>query len=133
MKSLSFILMLGGLLACKKNDASPSQIFDLVYQQPTTIAASGPVQATFTTINDSRCPSDVVCITGGTMAVTVTFSGAGPSQSARLGYDRSYALDSALVTLHSQAYWLRLLAVNPYPSTKNGSLPRTATLRLRPQ
>ncbi|MEJ7663206.1 MAG: hypothetical protein WKG07_28530 [Hymenobacter sp.] len=66
------------------------------------------------------------------MAVTVTFTGAGPDQTARLGYDRSYTLDSVLVTLNQQAYWLRLLAVNPYPSIKNGSETRTATLRLRP-
>jgi len=38
-----------------------------------------------------------------------------------------------LVTLNNQAYWLRLLAVNPYPSTKSVSQPKTATLRLRPQ
>ncbi|AMR28423.1 hypothetical protein A0257_15870 [Hymenobacter psoromatis] len=133
MKAIPFVLALSGLLACKKNDASPAQSFDLVYQQPTTITASGPVQATLTTINESRCPSDVVCITGGTVAVTVTFTGAGPDQTARLGYDRSYARDSVLVTLNRQAYWLRLLAVTPYPSTKNASQPRTATLQLRPQ
>lgn len=127
--------MLSGLVACKKEGASPAQSFDLVYQQPTTITASGPAQATLTAINESRCPSDVVCITGGTVAVTVTvtFSGAGPDRTARLGYDRSYTRDSVLVTLNSQAYWLRLLAVNPYPSTQNASLPKTATLRLRPQ
>jgi len=133
MKVLPFILVFSGLLACKKNDAGPTQSFDLVYQQSTTITASGPVQATLTTINESRCPSDVVCITGGTVAVTVTFTGAGPAQTARLGYDRSYTRDSVLVTLNSQAYWLRLLAVNPYPSTKSASQPKTATLRLRPQ
>lgn len=105
----------------------------MVYQQPATIVAGGSVQAMFTTINDSRCPSDVVCGVAGTLAVTVTFVGAGPTQTARLGYDRSYTRDSALVTLNNQAYWLRLLAVNPYPSTKNGNLPKTATLRLRPQ
>ncbi|TDN38993.1 hypothetical protein A8B98_21065 [Hymenobacter sp. UV11] len=121
------------MLACKKEAPSPAPTFELVYQQPATIQASGAVQATLTVINESRCPSDVVCITGGTVAVTVTFTGAGPDQTARLGYDRSYTRDSVLVTLHSQAYWLRLLAVNPYPSTQNASQVRTATLRLRPQ
>jgi hypothetical protein len=133
MKALSFTLVFSSLLACKKDDANPTQNFELVYHKPTTIAASGPVQATLTTINDSRCPSDLVCITGGTVAVTVTFTNAGPDQTARLGYDRSYTRDSVLVTLNRQAYWLRLLAVNPYPSTTNASQVRTATLRLRPQ
>ncbi len=132
MKALPFILTLSGLLACKKNDASPVQSFDLVYQQPTTITASGPAQATLTVVNESRCPSDLNCITGGTVAVTVTFTGAGPDQTARLGYDRSYTRDSVLVTLNRQAYWLRLLAVNPYPSAKTRSQPKIATLRLRP-
>ncbi len=85
MKALPFALLLSGLLACKKEDASPAQRFDLVYQQPTSITASGPMQATLTTVNDSRCPSDVICITGGTVAVTATFTGADPAQTARLG------------------------------------------------
>ena len=132
MKALPFVLVLSGLLACKKEDASPVQNFDLVYQQPTTITASGPALVTLTVINESRCPSDVVCITSGTVAVTVTFTGAGPDQTARLGYDRSYTRDSVLVTLNRQAYWLRLLAVNPYPSAKTRNQPKIATLRLRP-
>ncbi len=131
---MRYLLLLCGCLgACKKNAPGAAQTFDLVYQQPTTLTVGGAVQATLTAVSESRCPSDVVCITGGTVAVTVTFTGAGPDQTARLGYDHSYTRDSLLVTLNRQAYWLRLLAVNSYPSTKNGSQPKTATLHLRPQ
>lgn len=132
MKAMYFVLLAGGLGACKKDAASPAQTFDLVYQQPATVVAGGPVEAVLTAVSESRCPSDLTCITGGTVAVTVTLAEAGRAQTVRLGYDRSYTRDSAQVTLHGHAYWLRLLDVAPYPSTKNGNLPKTATLRLRP-
>lgn len=132
MKTPSIILLLSGLLACQKEVASPSQTFDLPYQQPVTIAASGAAQATLVSINDSRCPSDVVCIWGGTIAATVTLADGAATQTVRLGYDRSYTRDSAQVTLHNQTYWLRLLGAQPYPSTKNVGQPKTATFRLHP-
>jgi hypothetical protein len=133
MKAIYLALLAGGLGACKKDAASPAQTFDLVYQQPNTVVAGGPVEAALTAVSESRCPSDLTCITGGTVAVTVTLAETGRAQTVRLGYDRSYTQDSAQVTLHGQAYWLRLLDVAPYPTSKNGNLPKTAKLRLRPQ
>lgn len=56
-----FLLMSGGLLACRKA-AGPNQNLTLVYRQPTTTAANGAVQATLTAVNDSRCPSGAQCI-----------------------------------------------------------------------
>jgi len=134
MKRAFLGLLAGGLLSCGKTTIQTGQVVALVPKQPTTLALGGigTVEATLTDLNDSRCPSDVVCIWAGTIAATVTLANGGTAQTVRLGYQKSYALDSANVTLHHQSYWVRLLDATPYPSTKNGSQLRTATLRLRP-
>lgn len=134
MKLLSpSLLFCSSLLACKKDSPSPAHLFELVPKQPATLAIGGAVRATLTELNDSRCPSDVVCIWGGTIAATVELTDGNATQTVRLGYQKPYSVDSAAVVLASQSYWLRLLDAKPYPSTKNGSLPRSAFFRLRPR
>ncbi|TVT41628.1 hypothetical protein FNT36_09350 [Hymenobacter setariae] len=127
-------LLACGLLACSKTTLQMGQLVTLVPKQPTTLALGGigTAEATLIDLNDSRCPSDVTCVWAGTLAATVTVVGDGPAQTVRLGYQKSYVLDSAIVTLHAQSYWVRLLDATPYPSTKNAGLLRTVTLRLRP-
>lgn len=125
-----------GVVACKKEAGlTTTQLIELVYKQTTTIRPSGAgtAQTTLTELSDSRCPSDVVCFTGGNISLTVVLTDATGPQTARLGYVKSYAQDSVQVTLNSQTYWLRLLTVTPYPSTKNGNQVKTAVLRLRPR
>lgn len=143
MKTFLVMLAVGSsLVACKKNQGEPvpSQTFELPYQQATTVlvrASDKPVQATLTQVYDSRCPANAYCIWAGYAAVVVQLTDeAGTAQTARLSLhfkDPSYATDSATVVLKGQAYWLRLLAVNPYPGTSSTSQLPTATLRLRPQ
>lgn len=110
------------------------QVVALVPKQPATLALGGlgSVEATLTELNDSRCPSDVVCIWAGTIEATVVLTDGSTSQTVRLGYQKNYAVDSSKATLNQQHYWVRLLDATPYPSTKNGSQLRIATLRLRP-
>jgi hypothetical protein len=128
------VLLAGGLLACGKTSMQAGQVVTLVPKQPTTLALGRPgsVEATLTELNDSRCPSDVVCIWAGTIDATLALTDGSTTQTVRLGYQKNYASDSVDVTLNQQRYWVRLLDVTPYPSTKNGGLLRTATLRLRP-
>jgi hypothetical protein len=128
------VLLAGGLLACGKTSMQARQVVALVPKQPTTLALGGPgsVEATLTELNDSRCPSDVVCIWAGTIDATLALTDGSATQTVRLGYEKNYASDSVDVLLNKRRYWVRLLDVTPYPSSKNGSLLRTATLRLRP-
>lgn len=71
------------------------------------------------------------------MAVAIELTDATSTQTARISLNSKgltdYSVDSAAVVLNQQAYWLRLLAVDPYPSTTPGSRVQTATLRLRPR
>ncbi len=139
MRQLTYsLLLLSSLFGCRKAiEPSPKQDLTLVYQQPTTVAANGAVRATLTNVYDSRCPSDVVCIVGGAAAVTVELTDAANTQKVAISLgvisQSVYTPDSAAVVLNQRPYWLRLLSVNPYPSTKSGNQVKTAFLRLRPR
>lgn len=131
----------GALTACKKDAPSPkpstSSTFDLLYKQPAAVAAGAPVQATLVAVNDARCPSNVQCIWAGYVAVAVELTDDTATQTARiaLGYKYlpAYSADSVAVVLNKQPYWLRLLAVGPYPAYPANGQAQTATLRLRPR
>lgn len=143
--ALLLVLASGGLLACKKElttapaAASIGQPFEVALQQTTTLpAAGGPVRIALSGVQDSRCPSGGQCIWAGYVAVTVELTDATATpQTARISLHYKdlpgYALDSVAVTLNQQAYWLRLLAVTPYPSLVGSSQPTTAKLCLRPR
>ena len=133
MKAPALALLASSALACQKTSPGPVRTIELGYKQPTVLPLAGTVRATLTELNDSRCPSDVVCIWASTIAATVELTDGSTTQTARLGYQRSFGIDSAAVVLAGQGYWLRLLDAKPYPSTANGSVPRTAILRLRPR
>ena len=134
MKALSLLALASGLLGCQSDDPAPGQTFNLVYQQPATVAG---ISATLADTYDSRCPSGAQCIWAGYAAVTVNFSEGSETQTISISLHQpnlaKYKTDSALVTLNKHGYWLRLLAVNPAPSTTPTTAPRTATFRLRPQ
>jgi hypothetical protein len=145
MKKIWFALALAsGLSGCKKEvalgqtEATLGQPIALVSKQPVTLPTSSgsPISLTLTEVNDSRCPSGAQCIWAGYAAVTVELTDASSTvQTARLSLlnkpSAAYSLDSVTLTLNQQAYWLRLVAVNPYPSTTTGNQPQTATIRLR--
>ena len=145
MKTLLVMLIAGGgLLACKKDDATGKvaaiigQPFDLADKQTTTLPVSGgsPLSITLTKVLDSRCPTGMQCITAGYAAVDVELADATTApQTAHISLNFSglpgYTRDSVAVVISQQKYWLRLLDVKPYPSTTSSQTP-IATLRLRP-
>jgi hypothetical protein len=128
------LLLASGLLACGKTTIQTGQLVALVPKQPATLALGGlgNVEATLTDLSDSRCPSDVVCISAGNVAAVLTLADGAATQTVRLGYQKNYLADSVSVTLHRQAYWVRILDVTPYPTKENIGQLRTAVVRLRP-
>ncbi len=145
MKMRIALLLAGNLLlACKKEDTATKvaavvgQPFDLAEQQSTTLApgSANALSVRLTQVLDSRCPIGTYCFLAGSVAVDVELTDATAAPQAARIYLSShnalpnYSRDSVSVLLNQQKYWLRLLAVNPYPST--GSPPKVATLRLRP-
>lgn len=145
--ALAGALLLGGALAaCKTTAPLPTatvngQLLTLPYQQAVALPIGGAsASLAFTELSDSRCPSGGQCIWAGEARVALVLT-AGPTapQTLRLGLGagprRADSLpDSLPLTLSQRPYWLRLLAVAPYPAlagTPPG--PAVVTLRLRPQ
>lgn len=95
---------------------------------------SGAVTANLNKVVDSRCPLNAFCLVAGNVEVSVSLTDTGDTQAVSLclGCDRKVTRDSVALVLNKQNYWLRLLAVNPYPgSSSTPAQPSTATLRLR--
>lgn len=134
MSRFLLVLLVSGLLACGKTTIQTGQVVTLVPKQPVTLALGGlgSVEATLTTLTDSRCPSDVICISAGNVDATITLADGAATQTIRLGYQKNYLTDSASVTIHQQTYWVRILNVTPYPSKANIGQLRTAVVRVRP-
>ena len=120
--------------------AAGNQAFDLYYQQPSIVASeAGSVQLEFTELADSRCPAGGQCFWAGEARVTLVLTEPDATpQTLRLGLNAGPRLASSLpdslrIALRQQPYWVRLLAVAPYPSLKGSQGPRVATVRLRAQ
>jgi hypothetical protein len=144
MKKTVFVLTaapLLGLGACRKEfmlgaeKKSTLSSLELTYKQPTMTATSNlyPVRLTLTEVKDSRCPEDLQCFWAGRVEVAVVLTDSDAiTQTIHLGTTaKSPATDSVEVTLNKRDYWVRLLAVSPYPSHATQNQPKVAKLRLR--
>jgi hypothetical protein len=143
MKTLLFLLAIWGLIGlvqCSKKDsdqvAALNQAIKLQNKQRTTVKAVGTdVQLTVISISDSRCPTDVTCVWQGEAAAEVELRDAtGAVQNATLCLgDCTGKNDSAAVVLDAVPYWLRLTAVDPYPSSTIKPSAQAVTLYLNRQ
>lgn len=86
-----------------------------------------------TDIDESRCPGDVVCITAGNVLVHVEIKDSRHSQFRTilcLGACSTSRTDKGTFMLYGLEYYIQLLEVNPYPTTKNQNEVRKAVLKL---
>lgn len=92
--------------------------------EETASVAGTPVRVQFTRAADSRCPSDVVCITAGEAVIELVFSGSGATEGAslRLGQKPVTATYGGLV--------FEATALDPYPRSNQPSATQTLTLRV---
>ncbi len=102
-------LLLPVILGC---DASPTTVelrqrFVLAPGQSAVVGSGGPRVTFERVLEDSRCPSDAICVWIGEVVVEVTIAGASPSSvSLRPGESTSW-----------RGFRVRLVEVQPYPST----------------
>lgn len=111
------------ILACGRVTSSPStQAVQLEIGHAAMVAGSS-VRLQFVRAADSRCPSDVVCITAGEAVIEMVFSGSGPMQTSmlRLGQKPVTATYGGLV--------FEATALDPYPNGKP-ALTQVVTLRV---
>ena len=89
-------------------------------------------------INESRCPSDVVCIRYGEAEVKIVINGTqeilqtldlclGDCPQSNKGFIEA---DTAQVELDGENYAVILTAVTPYPTTTNQSTTKKAVLKV---
>jgi len=108
--------------------ATAAQLGDsvrVVRGQPVSLDG-GRLVVSFTDLNDSRCPANVVCVWEGDAAATLRLEGAGAVATPTL----HTRLDPKATT-HA-GYEVALVNVTPYPGTEppNARLAPTAILRI---
>ncbi len=84
----------------------------------------GSVRVQFTGVNDSRCPSDVVCVTAGDAVIVVAFSGAGDDR-----VDTLYLVKTPRSATYG-GYRFDAVDVHPYPKTSGQQSDKTLVLKV---
>jgi hypothetical protein len=122
MKTSSFITLLIAVLflsACNKDDNQSielNQIFELDYRK-TKSFEKGNFTLTFENLlEDSRCPDGAECIWEGRAVVEIKIQHGVDIELYTLATANSVDGDNLLSVQHDN-YLIKLIAVNPYPST----------------
>ncbi|GAB2468731.1 hypothetical protein GCM10011375_29850 [Hymenobacter qilianensis] len=126
----SFVVGLAGLASCQKEDATPlltaafNQPVTLRFQQSAALPNQNTPELTITVkdVNDSRCPSDVICFWAGVVYTNLGIqdqSGASQTLTLSLGGINDTV---APVQANGQQYNIILKEVMPYP--KGNDVPK---------
>lgn len=114
--------------ACSRATSSPleariDQTVDLVAGEAAQVENSAVV-VRFAGVNDSRCPSDVVCVTAGDAAIALLLTGAGPDRAETI-----YLMREPKAVTYS-GYRFEAVGVAPYPRSTGQGGARTLTMRI---
>jgi hypothetical protein len=124
-KTILFALICAGLLtSCNKDEAEPEIRFDsapssVAYRQEKVVNASGnDLNINLQEIVDSRCPSNVVCVTMGSAELTFEISNSIDNVVVRASFSADQKKSEIhTFTLAKQNYALKVTEVLPYPET----------------
>lgn len=113
---LFFLLLTLSLAACNKEEASKPFLLESKFKIDQVFhVTDNPLQFTLAEINDSRCPSDVVCVWEGQAEVKIVVDS--PVQGTIVLNTFDHETDTL------GAYAFQLVGVSPYPiSTKTIAL-----------
>ena len=118
--------MLGLLASCARAGTGPPEpAQDIVLSVGESALVAG-VTVRVAAVEDSRCPSDVVCITSGDVVVLLAYSGAGAARTDTLRLN---------TTPRTSAYGglvFQPTTITPYPDTRAGATTKTVTLHVTP-
>ncbi len=117
--------LFGAFSACSRATSGPGEVTD----QQIALAQGDSARVSTTVVQlvslqDSRCPSDVVCITAGDVVIVLAFTG-----------DNGIRTDTLRLTAEPRTTTYAGLTfqptdVAPYPNTKAPAASRTLTLRV---
>ena len=122
------LVLLAPLSGCSRATSAP---LDVVPGQSTQLAerqfarvSNSTVLVQFVGANDSRCPSDVVCVWAGEAAIALAFSGTGSERADTL----HLGMKPTAVTYGG--YLFEATALQPYPRSQGPNTPKQLTLRV---
>lgn len=127
MKYLAYVLLaVGVFVSCKSDRVGPKPVDCIVkYQESISLKK---YSMTFAELEDSRCPGNVLCFTGGSVQIDLKFSSTKsnlPDKQLRLCQGDCSELrdkgsktpETGIVDLDGTKYLMTLSEVNPYPAT----------------
>ena len=104
-------------------EANPGDAIDLVIGESVAVRNTA-TRVLFVGANDSRCPSDVVCVTAGDAAIVLSFSG-----NAGARTDTLYLVRQPK-TLTYGGFVFEAAGLQPYPKSTGTRTLQTLTLRV---
>jgi hypothetical protein len=119
------LALTSAVVACARVASAPADVGDrlivLAAGESATIAGA---TVRLVAVQDSRCPSDVVCITAGDVVMMFAFSGAGDARTDTL------RLMSPPKSSTYGGLLFQPTTVAPYPGTRAAATTKTVTLRV---
>jgi hypothetical protein len=106
-------------------EVGPGEAATLAVGHSAAIRGTG-VRFRLDAISDSRCPSDVRCVSAGDATAVLTFTGAGAGRT-----DTLHLIREPRVTSYG-GYRIELLDIQPPPRSGQDSQPREATIAVAP-
>lgn len=114
--------------ACKSSETVPSNVVFIGVRQSARLASNMVVRAD--SIQDSRCPSDVVCFWAGVAQVKLALSTGNDSTTIRLSLSPTQKDATVDAKLNNSIYKVILHEVSPYPTLANLTQLRTALVEV---
>ncbi|GHB70560.1 hypothetical protein [Persicitalea jodogahamensis] len=126
----SLLITVGMLVSCKSDEIGPEpDDYTVKYQKSISIEK---YSMTFIGLEDSRCPANVFCFTGGSVQIDLKFTSTKsdlPGKQLRLCQGDCLKLrdngsktpETGSVVLDGTTYLMTVLEVNPYPATSEAA------------
>ncbi|MEO8335781.1 MAG: hypothetical protein ABI664_12465 [bacterium] len=108
------------------HDVSVGQSVELSVGESANVTP-GSVRVQFVNVADSRCPSDVVCVTAGDAMIVVAFNGAGADRT-----DTLYLVRQPKSVTYG-GYRFEATDVQPYPKSSEQQPSKTLILKVSGQ
>ncbi len=111
--------------ACTHSTSIPQDLNQVLsLREGESVRVSGSVAVHAASLQDSRCPSDVVCITAGDVVIVLDFSEGGTTRTDTL----RLKMPPRSTTYGGMRF--QPTDVSPYPDTRVGASKKTVTLRV---
>ncbi|OUS30865.1 hypothetical protein A9Q99_04975 [Gammaproteobacteria bacterium 45_16_T64] len=113
---LSFLLSLSWMLSACVSEPTYEleETFSLPYANTAIVNSADPIKITLNDVNDSRCPSDVVCVWAGAVTTDLTLVYGDQELPVQLSLGLENNTSTASIG-GSDQYTVELLNVTPYP------------------